>query len=451
MSRKKQITISLIAAAFALSVGFAVQANFKANQYRRQLENRYTQAYYELSTAVSELNTALRKLQYSNTPSMFDALSADIYGKTVIAQTALGELPQSGAHLEQTSTFLARVGDYIVSLARSAAAGNDIYSDSHNILSQLAETSSLLSESLLDLQSDIASGTLSISSIVYAEEKVERQTKDGDADPGGTSFQTIEADFPEIPTLIYDGPFSEHLSSSTPLALTGLTPVKRDEARSFAADFLGLRPEVLTAFDQGDGVLPTWGFTAMIDGGEAYIEVTQIGCKVISLFSSRVVADSNISIEDALDLAAQFLDHHGYKDMQESYYFNQGNVLTVNYAPKQDNVLCYPDLVKVSVALDNGRVVGFEGHGWIMNHTDRSLPPVAISAEKAAAVLSPDLEVLSTQLAIIPTGGKYEVLCHEFKCRSADNDNIIVYINCETGNEEQIFLLLEGENGTLVW
>ena len=60
------------------------------------------------------------------------------------------------------------------------------------------------------------------------------------------------------------------------------------------------------------------------------------------------------------------------------------------------------------------------------------------------------LEVRSHQLAVIPTAGQYEVLCHEFKCRRPDGGHAIVYVNAQTGQEEQILLLLEDETGTLV-
>ena len=58
--------------------------------------------------------------------------------------------------------------------------------------------------------------------------------------PAGSAFQTVEADFPEVPALIYDGPFSDHLSGRTPKMLEGLPQVSEAEARRAAAAFLGL-------------------------------------------------------------------------------------------------------------------------------------------------------------------------------------------------------------------
>ncbi|MGN1003562.1 MAG: germination protein YpeB, partial [Oscillospiraceae bacterium] len=79
------------------------------------------------------------------------------------------------------------------------------------------------------------------------------------------------------------------------------------------------------------------------------------------------------------------------------------------------------------------------------------MPAPAVSEDAARAVVSSDLEVLTHQLALIPTGGEYEVLCHEFKCRTPEDTHVIVYVNAATGSEEKILLLVEDETGTLVW
>lgn len=451
MHKNKILIISAVTAAFAVTAGFAIQGHFRAAQYELLLENSYTHAYYELSTAVSELDAALEKAQYATTPVMLGVLCTDIYGKAVAAQMVLGELPASSIVLEQTSAFLARTGDYACAVSKATAINGSCSDDTHATLKALAETASSLAASLLNVQSDLAGGSISVDSLVQAEETLAHQTGDGDAAAGGTTFQTIESDFPEVPTLIYDGPFSEHLSNQTPSALEGLAQINRSEASVMAADFLGLQPEALTLSSQGEGVLPTWGFSAATNVGEVYIEVTKQGGKVLSLVSSHPVGEATLSVQEAVDTARLFLGTHGFDSMKESYHVNQGNILTINFAPKEQDVLCYPDLIKVSVALDTGSIVGFESHGWIMNHTQRQFPTPAIDQASAEAVVSDDLEVLSHQLALIPTSGEYEVLCHEFKCRTPENSHVIVYINATTGNEEKILLLLENENGTLVW
>ena len=45
--------------------------------------------------------------------------------------------------------------------------------------------------------------------------------------------------------------------------------------------------------------------------------------------------------------------------------------------------------------------------------------------------------------------GKYEILCHEFKCEAEDGRHYIIYVNAVTGEQEKILILLEDENGAL--
>ena len=85
-----------------------------------------------------------------------------------------------------------------------------------------------------------------------------------------------------------------------------------------------------------------------------------------------------------------------------------------------------------------------------MSHQSRTFSAPAVSAEEARSQVTQGLEVLRQQLALIPTQGENEVLCHEFKCRNEKGQHYILYVNAQTGEQERILLLLEDENGTLV-
>ena len=91
--RVRVLAASFTAAAFAVSVGFGVQGYARAEDYRRQLDNGYRQAFTELTTAAGELDAALEKVTYATTPALFATLCAQAYATAQAAQTALGELP----------------------------------------------------------------------------------------------------------------------------------------------------------------------------------------------------------------------------------------------------------------------------------------------------------------------------------------------------------------------
>ncbi|MCD8375877.1 MAG: germination protein YpeB [Oscillospiraceae bacterium] len=442
--RKRVLQITAVAAAVALAAGFAIQGYSRAARNQRLLEMNAVRAYYELTAAVSEMDADLQKLQYVTTPVLMQSLCADLYARAMTAQMALGELPASDVLLEQTCAFLAQTGDYANALVKSCALEGCRQEDSLQ-LGQLAEASSALSSALLELEAGLSGGTADMARLLDAEQTL--SAGDGQAETGGNSFQDIEADFPETPSLIYDGPFSEHLSRRIPLALEGLEEVTQEQALERAAAFLGCQPQEVTPAGQGAGALPTWALRA----GNAYVEVTRQGGQVLELLNARSVGEAAVSTVQAVAAAKAFLEERGFSSMKESYHIRQDNVLTLHFAPMQGDVLCYPDLIKVSVALDNGEIVGFESHGWVMNHTRRALETPQISREEAQTAVSPQLEVLSHQLALIPTAGESEVLCHEFKCRTQQDAHVLVYVNAATGNEERILLLLEDDSGTLVW
>lgn len=156
-----------------------------------------------------------------------------------------------------------------------------------------------------------------------------------------------------------------------------------------------------------------------------------------------------MSAKEALDAAKKFLERKGYTNMHESYYMINNNVLTANFAYNQNGVVCYPDLIKVGIALDDGSLQSFEAIGYLKSHKQREIPPVAVSAEAAKSKVPSDINIIGVETAIIPSAGENEILCHEFECEDANGQRFIIYVNAATGEQEKIFILLQDENGTL--
>ena len=156
-----------------------------------------------------------------------------------------------------------------------------------------------------------------------------------------------------------------------------------------------------------------------------------------------------MSAEEAVDAAKKFLSKNGYKNMTESYYTVFENIITINFAYEESGVKVYTDLIKVSIDMSDGSCTGFESRGYIMSHRDRTLERPAVSFEDARSKISSELEVLDNSIAIIPTSGLNEVLCYEFLCSDSGGNQILVYIDVMTGEEENMLVLIEDENGTL--
>lgn len=438
----------LMTAVVVLGIFAGVQYQ-RAERYKLQSGNQYQHAFGELVTAVGEMDAALQKSLYATSPSMVNAVCTEVFGKAMTAQMSLGVLPFSSEELERTAGFISRVGDYAFSLSRTAAAGSGCTPEQTENLRSLSQTAGVLSQNLKDMQQEMQAGRLRMTELDRAAQTLDA-AEEQSVPALGDGMRLIEKEFPELPALIYDGPFSEHLSGQQPRALEGLAQVDAETARAAAARFLSASRAKVYPTGECGGDLPCYGFALDTESGSGcYVAVTKQGGKVLSMLSSRPVGSQTVPVEQALDTAERFLQAAGYDNMAETYHMTQNGILTVNYAYRQGEVLCYSDLIKVSVALDNGKVCGFEAKGYLSAHCQRELPQVAVTADQARAAVPEELELLATQLALVPSDGKYETLCHEFKCAAPDGRHYIIYVDAQSGQQHKILILLEDESGAL--
>ena len=178
------------------------------------------------------------------------------------------------------------------------------------------------------------------------------------------------------------------------------------------------------------------------------ISITEKGGHVLLMNYNRNVEAETISQDRANELGINFLKSKGIENMKETYFLKQDGIITINYAYTQNDVVIYPDLIKLKIALDNGEIMGIETKGYLNSHEERNIGEVKISKETAKETLNKNLEIKSENLAIIPTEWKTEVLCWEFK-GTVDDTDFLVYINAETGKEEDILVIVDTPNGTL--
>lgn len=440
--------VSYIAAAMLVLVGYCISIYQSNLAYRRTITNSYLRAFSQVVASVDRIDSTMQKELYVVTPAMVSVLSAEIQAEAATAQEALGELPYANIELEQTAAFLAKVGDYASALSRSAAANGSLSQEEMDNLEAMSSACSQLRERLNTLANQLNEGSADLEDVKAVEQRLSQMTEGGDM-LAGSAFENVETNFPELPTMTYDGPFSDHLASSQPKMLEGLGEISAEEALIAAAACTGYRESIFSLAGEVEGEIPCYTCTASVDGGELTVWVTKAGGKVMSITNSRSVGTASLSPDQGAMAAYEFLSKNGFENMVETYRYNSDGRLTVNFAYRENDVLCYPDLCSVTVALDTGSILSFECTSYLSNHTQRTLEVPAVSVDDARAKVSPKLDVLREQLALIPTDGEYEVLCWEFVCEAENGQHYIVCINAATGAEQKILILLEDENGTL--
>jgi len=441
VSRRGKIRVRLYASVLILVLfsAFVINAQ-KASELSRQLNADAERSLSTLEACMSSINTNLTKGLYANTTPMLSSMAISLTRDAASAKNSLSALPLSDTQLDNMLKFLSQVGAFVSTLDRKLSLGESITSEERNQLKQLIDISQKLLSELDTITQGVEDGSVSFKQAGSTLKKSTDQSMQI-----GSAFGDAEQTLTDYPTLIYDGPFSDHILNQSPKTLEGKSDISKEKALEIASDFIGVDKNTLRFDSETNGVIETYNF--FVDS--INISVCKKGGAVLYLLGSSNAGESVITPEQAVENAKNFLSAKGYENMKESYYSTQDGICTVNFAYENEGVICYPDLIKLSVSLETGNIISFDARGYIMNHTDR--PPVQskISADEAKMSVSDYLTVMSSRLAVIPTDYKTEKTAYEFHCKTPDEQEVLVYIDVLTAKEDDILLLLYSDGGIL--
>ncbi len=440
------ILIILIIAVIAL----VVLLNKQKKEYTIMAENQYNLAFYELVDYMYDVENYLAKSIISSSAENGAKTLMHVWREANLAQVYLAQLPISSNELSNTSKFLNQVSEYSYSLGTKCINKKDITEEEMNNLEELYNYSKDLKLTLNQLLNDMGNNSISWKELTKDANTAFAQQVDN---LSATSFSNLDENFGEYEGLIYDGAYSEHIENAEKKGLVG-DEISEEEAKKIVKKFVS-EDRIEEINSNGlieNGNIVVYEFAIKIKDGDdnnpLNIAISKIGGHIVLMNYNRQVVEEKISQEEANKIGQDFLSSRGIENMKATYYLKQGGAVTVNYAYEQDGVVIYPDLVKVKIALDNGEILGMETTGYLNNHEVRNIPQVKISEQEARKKLNKNLKITSSGLAIIPTEWRTEIFCYEFKGKVNDTD-FLVYINAETGAEENILVIIDTPNGIL--
>lgn len=430
---------SFCGAAAIILGGYAVMNMNTANAYRLRLENNYQQSLNELSECLDSIETNLTKSIYSNSDKMLIEISSDLYSECTKSKDALSRLPVEQMNLGSTYKFISQASDYASYIAKKVASDSEVTQKEHENLSKLLNYARNLSDSVDSMVEICNQGGNITAQNVKSGSNVQINALTND-------MSAAEKAFKDYPTLLYDGPFADAVLNRESEFLKNKDSVSKEEAREIAAQALGCNINEISFQNTETGTVPCYVFSF----GQKSTGITAKGGYIAYVLYGGKITQSSIDEKNAVNIAKKYLDSIGYENMSETYYMTNNNVCVINFAYKKDNVTYYSDLIKVGISMDDGKVLSLEAEGYIANHRERKKFSDKIKKDDAEKKLSPYLKVLNTKKCIIPKNDGKEAMCYEFHCESGEtNEEVLVYINCETGKEENIMLLLYSDGGTL--
>ena len=430
--------VSFLSAAILVAVGMYVKEMYRSQKYRQIIENNYAGAFDELSSSLNDLSTNLTKISYVSSPKQMATYASEIYSQAQLAKGALYKLPTGENELSSVYKFLSQVGNYTIAVSKDVIGGKEVTDKQRDGLITLSNTAKTINDA-------IEQSGIDYNNPKYWASEVEGKIKDTLNDDNlGSSLGELESNLSDYPTLIYDGPYSDHILNKKPLMTENAKTVSRETALGLAVK--ASNDKKLSYIGMQNGDIDSYRFSS--DGTN--VTVSKKGGYIVYMRKNRGVGSNNLTYSKMLSKAHNYLSELGFENMVDTYYFTDSGICVINFAYLDGQTICYTDLIKVGVAVDNGEIMLLESSGYITNHTLRAFEAVEKAPDEAKKVISKLLTVKGISIALIPTNGGGEVRCYEFSCVNEEGGDIMVYVNVKTLEAEQILILLKTDGGTLV-
>lgn len=408
--------------------------------YELQAENNYQRAFHEMAYHVDGIENLLTRASAVNTSSQVNRVFGDLWRHTYSAQQMLAQLPLTNANLARTRSFLAKLLSFSSLMTEQAIDGKKYSQAQYKTTRDLKKQAEFLTSQISSLQSFVfESGSRFI-------DESSTRTADVLGAQGANigqitrSFIMVEDGLRQLPDPSFDG--NTLNIKARPTGLTG-PDVSIDQALDKARRFVAPRNISAYRFDarrQPNTDLPGYAIEGMPPRGDGRspirMVVTRKGGIVLWMLEERTVRSRRISVDQAIRAGQQFLESHGYRDLQVAMVTDYQNISTINYVPVVSDAYVYPDVVKLQVARDNGQVLSFDASSYVTFHKTRNVR-AALTPEQARARLNPNVKVVRVRKAVILDNMFREILCYECE-GTVGNDRVLVYINAANGREEKV-------------
>lgn len=445
---KKKVNKKVLNVAIFMTFGALIIFSLEmTNNFKRQknlVQDEYNKSMYLAVSYINNVEVDLAKLLVTSTPKMSAVTLADIWKQANLAKECLEQIPVGQNSMANASKYLTQVSDFSYTLMKQNISDIKLTEEEYEKLKHIYEDSSKLSSKMSDIYDDLNAGRIKWDELEkIGNEKLPDNDISNSISEVGKTFQNYEG-------LIYDGAFSDHLLSSEPKFLSQ-KEISEDDAKKYIEEVI-LNDEKIDKIEfkgESNGKMELYNFDVTLDSKQKRtISITKNDCKLYLMIGDKNVKEQNISVDEAKKRGMEFLNKLGIDNMIETYYQKTENMIVINYAATQDGVILYPDLIKVKISLDDGKVYGVEAAGYIFNHTTRNNLKPSMSQEKAKSILNSSIKIISSDMALIPTESNSEILTYEFKGK-IDNKEFLIYINADNASEEKVLLVIDNKNGVL--
>ena len=440
-SKVKSFWIAFFLIMFVLTASFAIWQAVATNQklksikmstisdenvYKIGMENAQKQSLYLVCDSLKNIDASLGKVAVSHNVKHQAELLTGVAICANEVSCQLANLPiQTGDTLAKCEKFANQTQDYATYLVGRIADGGQMEANERQALKSLQK----VARNMYDIFQAYAQGD----SAMF----ITNGTGAGGAGDLTDMLNSAQEDAFTYEKLIYDGPFSDSVEQKQ---LTCGKKISHQQGSDIVKKHFGENKFVREIAQK----CPLYvyqtqnGEVTLTSGGQVVeYEATQVFDGTKSLDGKQCIAK-----------AEAFCKELGY-DVKGIWVSNvQDYVTYVNCATVIDDVIVYPELIKVAVDTSNGNVVGLEAKSYLINHQQRNVNFGKMTAKQCQNQLDKDLRVTNVAKSLVEIKGN-EHFAYEFECTDGTNQ-YYVYVDSHTGEEVQIFKVIANTEGHTV-
>lgn len=403
-----------------------------SSAYKNQLENNYKKSYYEVVSNINDLEIDLSKIVATTDNGTLRTLLTGLNSNTLLTIDNINQLPITYNNLTKTNNYLNKINGYTYTLLERLYSGGNLTKDDY---SQIGDIHSTILSIKYDLNNYYANNNINFDILINNDNKLNEFS---------AGIVNTESANTKVPSLIYDGPFSDSVLNKEIVGLSN-KEITADDGLLFLQKLFDGAGVKYLGFTSGKFET----FNYFVDAGNGLnVSITKRGGFLLNITSYSGSGENNIKLNDAVNLAESFARKVGLENMYAVWTQVSGSVAYINLANIENSVIYYSDLIKVKIDMTSSSIVGWEGTNYATNHKERNYT-ASISMQKAQENLSDVLTVKERNYCIIPDKYIGEVSAYEFIC-TWKNYTYYIYIDSNTGKEANIMRVINTTNGELL-
>ncbi len=433
---KNAIIIGALSVALMGTGYWGYTKNRDLQEMHNQAENSYQRAFNELTYDVDLLHDKIGATLAMNSKASLSPALADVWRLSIESKSDIAQLPLKFLPFDKTQAFLTKIGNFSYRTAVRDLEKEPLTDEEYDTLKAIYKKSESVQNGLRNVQSDIIDKNLSWIDVqtVSAQKEAPRDNViiNGFKHVEQTK-STVDQDF---------GPtFTTGPEQSKELKKLEGEKISESEAKKIAKSYFPIKNYKDIAVNKSlDGSSEPFYSVSMEHKNpkaDSYMGITETGGHPLFFITNRDIKKQQISLEDAGKSGANYLKKQKYSDM-EIYDSSQYDKIGVfQFVKTVNDVRIYPESIQLKVALDNGKVIGFNAKSYVVSNHKRNIPTPKLTKAQARKKVNPNVKVQEERLAILLNDLNKEVLCYEFIGTLYD-DTYDIYVNALTGDEEKV-------------